>query len=68
MVKGWFRVWTTDNKCHKSCMYYSECGKWDVWQTITISPCDEVDCRCVCGYLFGDDEWVCEQCQKERVW
>lgn len=42
--------------------------RWEVWQTITISPCDEANCRCSCGYLFGDEEWVCEQCNEERVW
>lgn len=43
-------------------------GKWDVWQTISISPCDELDCRCSCGALFYEEDCMCEQCDKERVW
>lgn len=37
---------------------------WLTWQTITISPCDEADCRCeCCGTLIGEDKWaICPGC------
>lgn len=44
----------------------SDC-KWDVWQTITISPCDELDCRCSkCGTLFCEEDYMCQKCGIDR--
>ena len=35
---------------------------WEVWQTISISPCWESDCQCAeCGALLGES-WDCEEC------
>lgn len=35
-----------------------------LWQTITISPCDEADCRCVCCGTLLDADGIspCEGC------
>ena len=41
---------------------------WEVWQTITISPCDMADCQCPkCGALFYEEDCICEECGEARM-